>query len=330
MSDKRVVVLGAGFSKAAAGVPIVSDVSKYIEGLFATDLMLQKLKELSPSRKRSESFEQWLSRLAEPDVWLSETEKRASRSMVEEVTERSVRHIFEQQHSSDPFDDETGTEVHPIAESAAKLFFVDQLVEGVVSLNYDTVLERAHARFQVRELGETYPKPRLNPYQIPHRCFDGSQGQVPLLKLHGSTHWFKNRTGEDIFDVGFSAGGCEEDDSSLWWDHQQIHCPGYSRLIVPPVAVKRDYLNLPVLVRQWQIASKLLKAATEVVVIGYSVPAEDSMVLSLLGEASDATFTVVNRSVGDPRDQLSKHGCKVGRDFSGNDCVAEYLAHLGA
>jgi hypothetical protein len=244
----------------------------------------------------------------------------------------AAKFIFESQHEHDKFDLNSEVEYDekfPLAARAERFMLEhDEQYLGVISLNYDTILERAGLWRRPSARGECNGEhAQNNPIRIPSQWSSGVASGTPLLKLHGSTHWFINQAGEEIVDVGFSSHGCTLSASDGdWWEHQKVHAPGLRRLIVPPVAAKSAYFEYPVLRTLWKIAAELMRQAKEIVIIGYSLPPEDTMLHRLLQEATtDTKFIVVNLDPTGPQAQLAKLGFTDIRSFKGLNCISDYL-----
>jgi hypothetical protein len=158
----------------------------------------------------------------------------------------------------------------------------------VVSTNYDLIIDTA--MMYVSE--PRTPDGGLPRYHIPFRTpFYGSVERFgTLLKLHGSLNWLHCRTCQRMeigptvsrlyvkvlqrlltdFDMSYTPGGDK--------------CPscgtGLRQLMIAPTHLK-DYRN-PHLAQVWYEAERVLREASKVIFIGYSLPDDDVEVVYLL------------------------------------------------
>lgn len=94
-------------------------------------------------------------------------------------------------------------------------------------------------------------------------------GETPLLKLHGSINWEKQRRGD-----GFRLAGCQlPDESSRLLNYTKIPINPY---IVPPVAAKIQIAQAA-LRERWRAAVRHLHDAPSWIIWGYSFPGTDTI-----------------------------------------------------
>jgi hypothetical protein len=105
--------------------------------------------------------------------------------------------------------------------------------------------------------------------------------------------------------------------------------PGTSPFIVPPAAAKSAFYNNPVTRELWQSAARALRAADDVVLVGYSIPVTDLVTTGMLADtiSKDTAVTVVNPcpesvverliDLGVAREQIST--------IEGKDCVQSFV-----
>jgi hypothetical protein len=127
---------------------------------------------------------------------------------------------------------------------------------------------------------------------------------MKLLKLHGSLSW--RYTGPDGApgDLIYETAGLRN--VPFKWDANALVSPPDLRkyfsdldpMIVPPAAVKSPYYSNKILQANWKIAAKELTEATELVMMGFSLPPTDLIVSSMLATTlpGNSSITPVNRS----------------------------------
>jgi hypothetical protein len=107
-----------------------------------------------------------------------------------------------------------------------------------------------------------------------------------LLKLHGSLNWYWS-PGDD---TGVSLArrdlpGLYALPQRYTEEERQRELPGRVPFVVPPSATKSPYYRNPVIQEVWRQASAALAAADRVIIAGYSLPAADLTVASMLSNA---------------------------------------------
>ena len=107
-----------------------------------------------------------------------------------------------------------------------------------------------------------------------------------MLKMHGSIGWYysgiDSPPSDTVYDRGVAGGkwapdglfSPEETYGSMYDDRYPM--------IVPPAAVKSPYYSNTVLRAIWRCAARKLSGADELVIMGFSLPATDMLVGSLL------------------------------------------------
>jgi hypothetical protein len=185
--------------------------------------------------------------------------------------------------------------------------FVEHIEPGdtLITFNYDLLLETA-----LYEHGIWVPK---DGYGFPLDISDEDVSEdkrivshVKVFKVHGSLHW---RYSDAIrcFQPNIGIG------LSRWYEDWTPVFPGYFRNDDPPwKQAGRDYTDsqgthgvygmLPSFIKHfsshplmeiWRMASEALRAASEVVVIGYSLPAYDSASVLLMATSGVESKTLV-------------------------------------
>jgi hypothetical protein len=155
--------------------------------------------------------------------------------------------------------------------------FLNSLSAGdvVVTLNWDTTAERTLA-----ELGRWNP---TTGYGFPKPLAGGPVGSHPaqllgspvrVLKLHGSFGWYRWSSKLYFDDTLLGPFGFLTD------PNRPGVGPPENRVLLYPSFLKQ--LNDPEMLRIWQQADRALREATQVRVVGYSLPRSDGAVRALL------------------------------------------------
>lgn len=236
------------------------------------------------TRALDNNIELWMTYLSENQPWLDEVSNQYNQAVSAQIR-RYIRGVIEARTSASMrptriLDDDLST----------KPPWLDILIEQwhlkrakVITLNYDTLIERASANLPTVNGGinthDMYP-----PYfSVISSRSRSSFGFAPreletftYLKLHGSVNWhYSGRDdffGETIYYSTVSSWGqniaqAERGSVQLAVDK--------TPLIIPPVTEKTTYFNNETVRRMWQEASNALWSASRVFVIGYSLPISD-------------------------------------------------------
>jgi hypothetical protein len=151
----------------------------------------------------------------------------------------------------------------------------------LITFNWDVTFERVWEEDMNGEIDYQYSK-------------GGSSASIFLLKPHGSIDWFKNsdlprdRKGTDLTELD------EKISAFPYFDFR--HHPGLFKkqpIIVPPVTAKE--FNYPYLKETWQSVYKAVANATELQIIGYSLPEEDQYARLMLRLALRANNLAVEK-----------------------------------
>lgn len=162
---------------------------------------------------------------------------------------------------------------------------------GVVTMNYDTLLEQKLYRMFGRgtawvpstiDFGIPWRDPGDRLWLRPH------DAPLAVFKLHGSLNWLRCEVCGYIYinpqkrvsTVGFwrkrSRAG-----------HNVCVCEGLLRTIMVVPSAVRDVRD-PNLLSVWQAALEEIRRADRLIVVGYSMPSEDTLIRSLLLRAQAA------------------------------------------
>lgn len=174
----------------------------------------------------------------------------------------------------------------------------------LLSLNYDTVLDRALKR---AGLEPDYGFGRLNlapPVGAEKGAPTGESAtapSIPLLKLHGSLNWAHCPACDRIEVLAHPLGDAPPGATPSQLDCSRCGNPSLDRLIISPTWLKR--YTATQLRHVWDLALEALQAAESLTFIGYSLPPHDVAVAQFLRRALLArpqgrplTIRVLNRT----------------------------------
>ena len=195
--------------------------------------------------------------------------------------------------------------IGPIAETPLLRLFVEQLdsSDTLITFNYDLVVKIA-----------LYKKELWNPsdgYGIDFaaRRRDSASGkfrtQIPLYKLHRSLNWDPSALRLEYFYDGGSPifpGYLKDEQPRLPVQYQGKH---HGNWMMPSFV--KDF-SVTGLMDVWTQAFEAMRRAEEIVVIGYSLPKEDSAACLLLGTSGISTkrLTLVDPRAKDLRTQETR------------------------
>ena len=268
-----VFILGAGFSKAIhSGMPTLADL---------TDEVIRRLRGFECSLPRSlmnldNNIELWITYLSQRQPWLTEYENDSNKSLAGRIR-HEIGAVIEEQTAR-----ASQTEAPSWLNSLIGSWHREQ--STVITLNYDTLVERASKQVQATDkvngilAGHMYPPYFLD---VQARSGAGILGEGSLktfsfLKLHGSINWYYS--GRDDF---FGETILFSEDLPFGhkaWNDVRFRRP-QSRdkepLIIPPATEKNTYFNNETVRRLWREAGRALQDAERVFIIGYSLPLSD-------------------------------------------------------
>jgi hypothetical protein len=360
--SNRVFVLGAGFSKAASQkvpaadrLPLLWELRELVETWLGT----HKLPTAPFPADRfpgtgGPDVERWLSFLAQPPPWVSPADTMRCQAAFLDLSNAIAEVIREQERrviSVPPVDwlpklvEKWNGGPAGCWEDRGKLRpGASDETTTVITFNYDTLPERAYMHTApIRASGlpsngaaDLFVAP-LAPLEA--RGMDVVTGRgfarLRLLKLHGSIDWYYS---------GLEAG--PEDSvyhnriQRRWSEPDLVTLPEYGSLVadkvpflVPPTAVKTMAYRKAVLRSQWARAANALADADELVLMGFSLPPTDSVVLDMIEMHFDRRRDIF---VVDPSSSLpdkignSLPGRRVHKCYSGiADPIPQWLADDG-
>ena len=264
-----VFILGAGFSKAISdSMPTMAELS------FAVREKVGK-NQLAELARLGNDIERWMTYLSQSQPWLKTHENDSNKGLAGKLREQ-IKEII---------DDRTTSAARSDSPDWLKCLIRSwhERQATVITLNYDTLIERASKELQITDkikgilAEEMYPPYFAN---IKSRSASPwSEGKIATflyLKLHGSTNWYYSGRddfyGETIFysivsSLGSDLSAPEKESIERAGDKEA--------LIIPPVTEKTTYFNNETVKRLWHEASVALSKATRVFVMGYSLPISD-------------------------------------------------------
>jgi hypothetical protein len=243
-----VFVLGAGFSRAISETMPVT--AQLRRGLEA------RLHVPVP-----ENVEGWLSYLSSPQPFLDQAANLRNLAMYHEAS----RHIAETVRAA-------SLKVRKDSEPPPWLLDFTAMVNasgaGIITFNYDDLLERCD-----RDIAFTTGR---------------SGPQRRLLKLHGSIteSWDPQERGSFDGPDGRASGPHWQEDRPgpyRWLEHGR-----WEPFIVPPVQEKSQLYDIAELRDRWRKAAELLRRASSIILLGYSLPPQDFSTHELITRAATA------------------------------------------
>ena len=291
-----------------------------------------------PSRRFHDSqFEAWLSRLAEAQPDLDEARNLDNRALFVRVTSALSEVLLECQNAvfanSPPWWLERLVGVLHYSNITALTFNYDTLVEATVSYAglFDDYATRVYPSATLRGM------PRLVESPSAIGGFSSSPASANTfryIKLHGSvdTFWSSgDRSGETIARWEIGSGWKRPVHPSPELRNQAL--PGREPFIVPPTAVKSSFYSNPFSRQLWQDAAAALRGATDVALVGFSLPVTDMVTGGMLSDSlaeSISSVTVVNPSPDEVVKRLIDLGieCSRIRTVAGYDACSSYVDEL--
>lgn len=283
-----VYLLGSGFSRAISEhMPVMQELSTAIQ----SDLESKKLPHIpGQGSPLANNFEQWLSYLIEEPPWLPEGQQSRNRGAFSDVAE-SLHEVL------------SVCQMHAVGQPPPDWLL--QLVRywqetgtTVITFNYDLLVEMAWlTAYDGRSWLDLYTVPVVPIGIRVAGIFAGDEGPLGLrlLKLHGSLNWRysgpSSPAGDPVFDIGFGHWGIDGA-SSVYPEVEKLSADKMP-MIVPPAAVKSPYYVNNLIRAMWRQAAEALREASELVILGFSLPASDQIVSSLLATELNKQATVI-------------------------------------
>ncbi|MBI2856475.1 MAG: hypothetical protein HYX93_06490 [Chloroflexi bacterium] len=320
----NVFILGAGFSKEVEGhMPLLKDLSVQLR---------ERRGELFPPYvlELGDDVELWMTYLSQPQPWLKEQHNIQNQYLFRELSEQVADIINKATRSA-------------LTSSLTPPLWLQQLVDfwhqdrsTVITLNYDTLVERVARSIEFKVNGRPHNLALDHIYPIPigdvRRRTQSVLGVDPvdtfkLLKLHGSVNWYysgaTNFMGELLYFGQVDGWG---ESRTSWEADSRLASLDKVPLIVPPAAQKTPYFQHETIRRVWQLASEAIQGAERIFVIGYSLPLTDlgmRFFLHYSAPADEIPMSVVNtnnHAAKDYRARLPKV-YRIEEQFVGNDAI---------
>ena len=323
----EVFVLGSGFSKAVnEAMPTLGELSECI-----VPALRKRDSELVDRLKRlGSNVELWMSYLSQSQPWLSVEQNQYNLSFTGVIRKLIYSHI-----------DDLVSKINTAPEWMSRLVTKwDEERVTVISLNYDTLVERVTVDLKFQESdgrSRSLTAWDIYPSYLVNAGTRGASTWLPesvvtfrLLKLHGSTNWYYSGQpefhGENILyaipwglDLSADAAAQEEKTLAMVSDKEA--------LIIPPVVEKSIYFKNETVGRLWWEAANALRTASSITVIGYSLPKSDlgmrSFLATVAGKGKKEVI-VVDVDAGIPsRYQGLLGSSKIVDRFAGQDDAVE-------
>jgi hypothetical protein len=268
-----VYILGAGFSHAISEhMPLMRDLSGQIRA------RLGGLELPGQDTALANDFERWLSFLIDTPPWLSSGEAFRAHAAAADIT-TALHDVLSAAQSAT-------TASEPPAWLVDLVGMWHGAREPVITFNYDHLVELAWCTLpdSPKSVLDLYPAP-IGPVwnRVAGVATSGHNPTLELMKLHGSLSWRysgpSGPVGDPVYDIGirdyFGRPPVDQSKIEFLHAHQQA-------MIIPPTAIKNQYYTNGILTGLWKRAAERLALADRIVLIGFSMPASDQIVASLL------------------------------------------------
>lgn len=332
-------VLGAGFSIAASGAlgagegfPDTAELGNRaltcLDEARRAEAMAAGFPTSDSSPGGSGQFEAWLARLAEDQPYLSTEENLRNRALYVAFV-AAVRQVLV------GCEEHVGGATVPWMSDLLSVWHASRA--QVITLNYDTLVERCLARLLLSDTSDGH---QVSVGDLLDGIPQGLAGEgLPtgvgaatfrLVKLHGSTSWFwvpGDATGTTVMRLD-PPSDTSEADTEVQAERSRLLL-GREPFIVPPVTSKASLYASPVTKALWTRARGALRDAGRVVIVGYSLATLDVTATGLLAETlagrSDVQVEVVDPDAQGVSDRLGAVGVRVSERHSGGDCVEQFV-----
>jgi len=287
---RDVFILGAGFSRAvAARMPLTDEL-----GNACLDLNDLQGAHGVPAEFTGGRFETWLSSIAEPQPYLPEPSNLENQVLFVKF--------------SDAIGKVLGGRMDEVLIEPPPTWHVKFITAAhvrratVITFNYDTLVECTvdYRSIWLPDLSEPVAWTEVTG-DVPGWPAGASRfGAEPvetfrLLKLHGSLNWFW--TPGDV--TGLSVArralpGTFNAPQPYTEDDRRRQLPARVPFVVPPSATKSSYYQNRLVRELWIQAGEALEAASQVTLVGYSLPLTDLTVSNMLNRALGGSELVVH------------------------------------
>lgn len=288
MTNKTVFILGSGFSKDVADLPLLGKLSDEVRDHLVSikdsipeyDAALSCLDGISSPVQQN--IEYILTLLRSGNIWRPR-EIASVRRGVSSVILDVIADVIEEKQNAD------GPGTRRNWDSLAALIKLWKLHSStIVTFNYDVLIELASRKVyagQEAHAGAFYVGAFSD---LANRTDPGSspfKADFKIVKLHGSTNWYYS--GND----DFSGEPIYFDSLTQLTVRAQIddNKGDLKKLIIPPLLDKDPYMNHSLVRLQWETAYKAIIQASNIFVLGYSLPDTDLSARLMLEEAYQKT-----------------------------------------
>ncbi len=267
MSNKDVFILGAGFSKAISPeMPTLRELTSTIKERLKQAGDLSMPAPLGAGME--DDIELWMTYLSHSQPWLDKSSNQYNKALATRINQ----YIFE------AISESTASVVTSSPPEWLPLLIHawHQRSATVITLNYDTLVERAAIYRTPIRLKNIYPDSFSDISSISKALLGSDLDTFKYYKLHGSVNWhYSGREdfyGETIYYSGVTQWGGVDSQHEV---ESKNPASDKEVLAIPPVSEKTIYFNNEHLRGLWISAGRALAAATRVFVIGYSLPVTD-------------------------------------------------------
>ncbi len=329
VQTRPVYILGAGFSKAISSVmPLTDDLGAEI----MPRVLALMVDEVRPLVDES-NFESALTTMSAPPPFVSPT----GRASLEAGYRSTVELIYEVLGSREAV--VLADEMPSWLPVLLAKWHHERAV--VVTLNYDTLVERALETVAANPVGLVLESMLPTAWQVIPPIISGIESRTAIrvslsendsfdfFKLHGSLDWLVSSSASTPTEVFRNQRASPRWDASTTPVLDPISDrglrAGLSPCIVPPNWNKSTFLAYEPLVALWTQASQLIREAPAVHLLGYSMPTGDTAVGTMLRQARHSKWVVV-----DPLASVAEHvrtrlGLEDVTHVGGDDPVAEFV-----
>ena len=257
----EVFLLGAGFSNAISKhMPILTKLSRKVRS------------RTSPSADApiwdmfEDDLEMWLTYLSQSHPWLSESENLRNRALFLDLSRSIADELEECEHLA--------IQSSPPDWLSNLICWWHERKTAIITLNYDTLIERAAATTSHHlHCSQLYPI-TLTPAAHREAAVSASEREPSfrLFKLHGSVNWFYSGSttfyGETLYYVPIPLHPVDT-------NHYRETVKDKVPLIVPPLTEKSVYFQHETIRTLWAQAAAALREATCVFCLGCSLTRTD-------------------------------------------------------
>lgn len=266
-------ILGAGFSKAIhSGMPTLADLTGEVtRRLWEPECSLP-----GPLIDLNKNIELWITYLSQRQPWLTEYENDSNKSLAG-LIRHQIGAVIEEQTAR-----ASQTEAPSWLNGLIGSWHREQAT--VITLNYDTLVERASKQVQATDKGKGILAGQMYPpyfFDVQARSGVGiwSEGFLKtfsFLKLHGSINWYYSGR-DDFFGETILYSEDLPFGDERWSDihFRRPQSRDKELLIIPPATEKNTYFNNETVRRLWREAGHALQKAERVFILGYSLPLSD-------------------------------------------------------